>query len=120
MSDRIIKYGFREDYPPFEKKDIFEMVGPGWSAILDKLIDDLFDLGWDGRVHQVKEKFGGLRFYIGSGDDAVFDRIAKAENDSYDTCEVCGEPGKARKGGWIQTLCDAHAEDRPAFKPFEY
>jgi hypothetical protein len=55
---------------------------------------------------QVKEKFGGLRFYISNGDDVVYGMISLAENLSYRTCEECGSPGTPRKGAWIRTLCD--------------
>ena len=27
------------------------------------------------------------------------------------TCEICGQPGQRRSGGWIRTLCDQHAAD---------
>jgi hypothetical protein len=91
-------------------EDIKSCVGPGWSGIIDRLVRDLLALNWDGELMQVKEKFGGLRFYIGSGSDAIFDRIAQAEEESDRTCETCGAPGKARGGGWILTLCDTHAK----------
>ena len=38
-------------------------VGDGWVPIVDRLITDLEAMGWRGQVRQVKEKFGGLRFY---------------------------------------------------------
>lgn len=31
--------------------------------------------------------------------------VAKAEAESYRTCEVCGRPGQPNDGGWISTLC---------------
>lgn len=84
--------------------------GAGWLDIADRLITDLFALGWDGTVAQTKEKFGGLRFYIGGGTDAIFTRIDDAELESYQTCEVCGQPGVLHSGGWLKTLCDEHAK----------
>lgn len=57
---------------------------------------------------QVKEKFGGLRFYINGGDDEIDAAITFAEMLSERTCEVCGAPGKQRGGGWISTRCDEH------------
>jgi hypothetical protein len=88
-------------------------VGPGWHGILERLVADLFALGWDGVVAQVKEKFGGLCFYIGGGSDAIFDRIDLATDESYRTCEDCGEPGHARDTGWVRTRCDRCAEGKP-------
>lgn len=61
---------------------------------------------------QVKEKFGGLRFYVNGGDDAVDSFISFAESMSHRICEKCGKPGKSRTGGWIYTLCDEHAEEK--------
>ena len=59
---------------------------------------------------QVKEKFGGLRFYVDGGDDWVYGAISMAESMSYRTCEVCGAPGKTRGTGWIRTTCDEHTK----------
>ena len=89
-------------------------VGRGWHDILRRLIGDLFELGWDGQVLQVKEKFGGLRFYIGAGNGPIGACIQDAENESLRTCEECGAPGKQRDGGWIKTLCDEHSKKEVA------
>lgn len=61
---------------------------------------------------QVKEKFGTLRFYYYGGDDVVNGIERMAESMSARMCETCGAPGTARGGGWIQTLCDEHADGR--------
>lgn len=57
---------------------------------------------------QVKEKFGGLRFYYTGGDDYINGMVRLAEIMSYRTCEKCGNIGeyKRRDRGYIQTLCD--------------
>jgi hypothetical protein len=60
---------------------------------------------------QIKEKFGTLRFYYCGGDDYCHGVESMAESMSAVTCEVCGSPGKLRNGGWIQTLCDEHANE---------
>lgn len=57
---------------------------------------------------QVKEKFGGLRFYYSGGDDYIDGVVAMAESMSYRTCEECGVPGTTTQGGWIRTLCEEH------------
>jgi len=61
---------------------------------------------------QVKEKYGGLRFYL-SGypiqpeiDAKVSAYINFAESLSYVTCEHCGSPGKQQGSHWVFTLCD--------------
>jgi hypothetical protein len=59
---------------------------------------------------QVKEKFGGLRFYVQAATDKHYSYISFAESMSYRTCEECGSPGKTYTDGWHTTLCDIHAE----------
>ena len=81
-------------------------VGPGWHNLIRELVVDLVNLGWDQHLLQLKEKYGGLRFYIGSGSDEIYTRINKAEHDSVTICEQCGSPGEQRGGGWIFTRCD--------------
>ena len=81
----------------------------GWNDIVRRLVDDLIEMGWDLQLMQIKEKYGGLRFYISSATDEIFDRIEEAESESLRTCCDCGESGKTRDGGWIMTLCDEHA-----------
>ena len=87
----------------------------GWHPLVKELIEELKKLGWDGHISQIKEKFGGLRFYIGCGNDAIFDAIDRAEHKSYTICEECGKPGVLRSGGWLRTLCDEHSEGRSKF-----
>lgn len=62
-------------------------------------------------VNQIKEKFGGLRFYYSGGDDTIDGMVRMAESWAAHSCEVCGAPGKSRSGGWIRTLCDEHAQN---------
>jgi hypothetical protein len=101
-----LKNGWHSDAEPIKSCGIFE-VEEGWYPLIKELITDLIALGWDKEVTQVKEKFGGLRFYVNSESDEMFKRIQKAEADSYVTCEVTGNPGKLRTDlGWHRTLCD--------------
>ena len=58
---------------------------------------------------QVKEKLGGLRFYVKFRNDAISALIEAAELESFHTCEVCGKPGTRQGEGWITTRCDEHA-----------
>ena len=63
-------------------------------------------------VQQIKEKFGGLRFYYDGGNDEISGMVRMAEAWADQTCEVCGNKGKHRSGGWIRTLCDVHEAER--------
>jgi hypothetical protein len=88
-------------------------------------------------IDQIKEKFGGLRFYISFGEasgeavDRCDGAISLAEMLSFHTCETCGQFGSRMSpaahslveeykktlskdegyllgGGYIQTLCEKH------------
>ena len=99
-------------------------VGPGWWPIIESLCGNIQHcLDWKNKesevvaqvvVTQIKEKFGGLRFYYDGGDDTIDGMVRMAESWASNVCEECGKPGKSRKGGWIKTLCDEHEEQRQA------
>lgn len=90
----------------------------GWASLIAELEAKLKALSPDYTVSQVKEKFGGLRYYANPGEvdpetsERFYDLIREAEAKSYETCERCGRPGQlARRGGggWYKTLCPACA-----------
>jgi hypothetical protein len=85
-------------------------VGDGWALIVEELITGLKAVGWDGDLQQIKEKFGGLRFYVGNATSEMHSLIDAAEQKSLKTCEVCGSPGETRDRLWIKTLCDTHVK----------
>lgn len=66
-------------------------------------------------VSQVKEKMGGLRFYVHGSDfpEELREFISEAETKSFKICELCGEPGKLRGGTSLMTLCDEHSGGKP-------
>lgn len=107
-----LENGFYSDRPPIKNANFFS-VDQGWYPLIKELIDDLIKLGWNKQVCQVKEKFGGLRFYINEGSEEIYKRITQAENDSYKICEVTGKPGELRNDmSWYTTLCDEEYEKR--------
>jgi hypothetical protein len=69
---------------------------------------------------QVKEKFGGLRFYVQAATNTHHSYISFAESMSYRTCEECGNPGKTYTDGWHMTLCDIHAAMNGKEEEYEY
>jgi hypothetical protein len=113
--------------------------GDGWYQIIDSLCGQIqnhidwshkshqWDLKWNEEhpdnprevrdpipqvvATQIKEKFGGLRFYYDGGDDVIDGMVRMAESWAANTCEECGHPGTMRHGGWIRTLCDKHEEE---------
>jgi hypothetical protein len=101
--------GNSNDFPTIDSPDFF-CVGEGWFGILKNIIKESIAAGWDKKIHQSKEKYGGLRFYTGNAPEEVHSIIKKYCSLSNITCEECGKPGKSRDGGWIKTLCDTHYE----------
>jgi hypothetical protein len=93
-------------------------VGAGWWPILEALCANIQShIDWRNResetvpqvvVEQIKEKFGGLRFYYQGGDEQIHGMVRMAEAWAANCCEECCAPGKSRNGGWIRTLCDQH------------
>jgi hypothetical protein len=107
-----LENGMYTNREPIMNAGFFEC-NSGWYPLLKDLIVDLIELGWDKQICQVKEKFGGLRFYTNEISDEMYARISKAEYLSYQTCEVTGKPGQLRTDlGWIETLCDEEYEKR--------
>ncbi len=106
-----LENGVFPDRPKIKKAGFFA-VSNGWYGIIRELIEKSIAAGWDKQICQVKEKFGGLRFYINSAPDGVHKLIREAENKSLEICEICGNPGQQRNGGWIKTLCEEHDKNR--------
>ena len=94
--------------------------GDGWYDLLEALCGNI-----DNRLQnvnrnkpdnekltceavQVKEKFGGLCFYICGGDDYIDGLIDMAESMSYRLCTLCGNRmvENSNSRGWIYTVCD--------------
>lgn len=65
-------------------------------------------------IDQIKEKFGGLRFYYAGGDETVYGMVRMAEAWAGRSCEDCGNVGKRQGTGWIRTMCDFHNAEREA------
>lgn len=61
-------------------------------------------------VTQVKEKFGGLRFYVDNLYGDMCELIDAAEALSQQTCDVCGAPANRQYiNDWLLTICDTCA-----------
>jgi hypothetical protein len=85
--------------------------GAGWYPLITRLDEDLTAVDADYVIHQVKEKYGSLRFYAEPADPALQDLfdiiISEAESRSPSICEACSGPGHMRENdaGWHKTLC---------------
>ena len=106
-----LENGFFPDRPPIVTN--LCSCDEGWLQLIADCIADLIAVGWDKQITQIKEKFGGLRFYINSGSEEIHNIISKYETLSYKTCETCGEAGELRRDlGWWRTLCDKHHNEK--------
>ncbi|MHA1839910.1 MAG: hypothetical protein ACTSYO_08170 [Candidatus Ranarchaeia archaeon] len=65
-------------------------------------------------VVQIKEKFGGLRFYTNGAPKLICNFISEAEAEAVKICEYCGAPAPSGPRGdhWRKTLCDSCEEKR--------
>lgn len=86
----------------------------GWYWLIDNLcntIQNYIDQNQHLNISQVvatqvKEKFGGLRFYINGGDEHIDGIIWLAESLSYHICEKCGSTKDvSQTEGWVYTEC---------------
>lgn len=57
------------------------------------------------RILQIKEKFGGLRWYDSNSNEEVWKIISKYEDLSYKICINCGKPAEYISKGWISPYC---------------
>ena len=118
-----------EDYPSvfkdMESTSNYNLPS-GWYLLVDKLCSNLSVLLDEEHkkikenheeplfmLLQIKEKFGGLRFYymMNTQNDDLYQEIRKlidiAEDTSYNTCEITGKPGKlCRSGMHYHTFCE--------------
>jgi hypothetical protein len=95
--------------------------GEGWWPILEALCGQIqHHIDWKNKtsevvaqvtVGQIKEKFGGLRFYYSGGDDEISGMVSMAESWAARSCETCGNRATKQTTGWIKNLCDKHFEE---------
>lgn len=105
-------------YPkPREPFELFGVeCGDGWKELIKPLFDWIENYNKEHEdqieIQQVKEKFGGLRFYVSHEPDELSRMILKAEGDSYGICEVCGSKiDVGHTQGWIKTICRKCIQD---------
>ena len=103
--------------------------GAGWKDIIDRTHDKLKYIDPDYTIAQIKEKFGGLRYYYnqsveyGSLASVIMEDIVRAaEYEASYTCELCGANKSSDKVeirvhkywyfGYCQSCADKHIADR--------
>ena len=116
IRDRSLPKEIQERIP--EKWSGNSFIPPGWRNLVRMLNKELAEVAPNYELHQVKSKFGTLRYYIDldfvEGDetqDKVYEIIDKYEQLSAHTCEVCGQNAKTGANTFlVYTRCDKHKE----------
>lgn len=121
--DKLLQSELYSEYPDlYAEKDLSIQescmpwgmeCGPGWFFIIKNLSAAITRISKDVRATQVKEKFGGLRFYWRSVNNLTEDQyesisraVDAAEEESYLVCEDCGSKEDVQQSkGWIRTEC---------------
>ena len=129
--NRNRKHRFRHRFPQWLKSKAYWRL-PHKRKYLKKFliwVADLFPKGVAPMspidITQIKEKFGGLRFYYNGGDDYIHGLEAMAESLSYRTCEYCGATKDVgHTQGWVITCCKTCVESNErlqnyVWKPIE-
>jgi hypothetical protein len=95
-------------------------VDEGWYQLVVDCDKELTGVDPNYQIYQVKEKFGGLRYYTRPSnlDDKhtlmrISDIISKYEDIAWKTCSATGGPGVLMKsiGGWRKTLNPEYAAE---------
>lgn len=93
----------------------------GWNNLITELSvqleQEILQLPEEERdryyATQIKEKFGGLRFYMSKKTQIMKDLVQKAEEKSITICEECGEAGSLQRDGcWWRTVCNKHSNQK--------
>ena len=112
----------------FAKPNIGLGCGAGWWPALEDAFIEITGIlntyvGLSFNTAQIKEKFGGLRFYYDlhrkkgctltdelekDAREAIDAAVQKAENMAGVACEVCGQRGVRGGKHWLKTLCETH------------
>jgi methionine synthase II (cobalamin-independent) len=118
---------FLQKYPILYSKLSGFDCNKGWYKLIEELSQKIEEINLkfanpEHKIYavQVKQKFGGLRFYTEISDSLfddeeqqesvqqiVYDLITIAETKSYTICEDCGLSGTITKNrAYVETLCE--------------
>ncbi len=109
MKEELTKK-LEESFPDLFPGSTFVACGDGWFGLVFMLCSVLERIKKSNiKILQIKEKWGGLRFYVVCANEEQLDYIDMAEEFSFFVCENCGriDKGVTTEGkGWIRTLCN--------------
>lgn len=87
--------------------------GPGWNKIILDCDREMSAVDPEYTILQIKEKFGGLRYYVSTSSEELWDIESKYEALSFTICELCGSEKDVTTGPmgesrfWSITACGA-------------
>lgn len=96
----------------------------GWKDLIIEACDYCLSLNIPSQIVQIKEKFGGMRFYVEFEGDPlrttdIHAPIYEIQERSFQVCEECGKTGYNITVSWpsghpnmSRTLCEEHALKR--------
>ena len=98
------------------KQTYLDWMPGGWRfAFSDLLVDEISRaLGKQAkhyRIMDIKEKFGGLRWYDENGNEETYRIVFRYEQLSKLVCIRCGAKATKISKGWISPYCDKCAND---------
>ncbi len=100
-------------------------VGEGWYQLVVDCDKELTQIDPHYTIAQIKEKFGGLRYYFHSSQsdtsEAMHKVVKKYEAIALITCEATGGLGVLMKGvgGWLKTLNPEYAKTTIFYKQYK-
>jgi hypothetical protein len=85
--------------------------GIGWLQIIVDLDRKLAEIDPDYTIEQVKEKFGGLRYYFDADEqhyEEMLQLVKEAERLCWQTCEACGSTEGVSRSDRGRVGCPLH------------
>lgn len=101
----------------FALEHFLNEVPVGWHDLVRDTHKQIIKVDPEYRIRQIKEKFGGLRYYYEASRSHVIaeiERVVKtSEVAASIICQNCGKVGASLgvKNGWYATLCETHFEE---------
>lgn len=93
--------------------------GEGWKHLYEPITEYIENYNKTHEdepieIHQIKEKFGGLRYYTNFCTEELRKMIDKAEKESFKTCEVCGKhiDKPIIENRWVYAECNECHNER--------
>lgn len=118
-TDEIMWKGPKRDWrytKPYSYTEL-DCMPPGWrkafgEQMCEEIREALIEANYlyKYRIVQIKEKYGGLRWYDNGAPKKVQDIIDKYWEISERTCINCGKPATKISTGWICPYCDKCAD----------